>query len=425
MFYYFLAINKFLLRLFKVYLLGLDIMFFFSGVCNFNGKHGCMKCITVGEYSHNSHTVVFPDLNSEERTNDGFRSKLYGAHHKIDSPLLQLPIDMVKDFPVGDSLHLVDLGIMKRLLVGWRDGNFGKYLTKWRATDIEKVSFFLSKCTLMLPSELHRAVRGLNHLAFWKASEFRTYLFYLSIVILPEVLSSATFSHFLKFYCGITICSSESHQFMLPLAKALLKDFVKHYKDFYGADYVTSNVHNLVHITEEVEKFGPLYSFSAYPFENKLFFIKRLLRDGKNPLSQVAKRISEANDFKVVKSQDKTIEPVYPFVKEIRNNYKVLQLEQFKLSSKRKDKYILTTANDIIEIWEIDEKYNIKGSEIKWKEEVFVYPIKSSHLGIYKAIIKDDIRLNITLDPQSVKCKLVCVEHNEYYYFIPLLHTLK
>lgn len=103
MFYYFLAINKFLLRLFKVYLLGLDIMFFFSGVCNFNGKHGCMKCITVGEYSHNSHTVVFPDLNSEERTNDGFRSKLYGAHHKIDSPLLQLPIDMVKDFPVGDS----------------------------------------------------------------------------------------------------------------------------------------------------------------------------------------------------------------------------------------------------------------------------------------------------------------------------------
>lgn len=140
--FYFLAINKFLLRLFKVYLLGLDIMFFFSGVCNFNGKHGCMKCITVGEYSHNSHTVVFPDLNSEERTNDGFRSKLYGAHHKIDSPLLQLPIDMVKDFPVGDSLHLVDLGIMKRLLVGWRDGNFGKYLTKWRGTDIEKVSFF-------------------------------------------------------------------------------------------------------------------------------------------------------------------------------------------------------------------------------------------------------------------------------------------
>ncbi|CAG9789833.1 unnamed protein product [Diatraea saccharalis] len=96
---------------------------FIKGVCNFHGKHGCMKCVTVGEYSHNSHTVTFPDTICSERTNDGFRNKLYGAHHKNDSPLLNLPIDLVKDFPVGDSLHLIDLGIMKRLLVAWRDGS--------------------------------------------------------------------------------------------------------------------------------------------------------------------------------------------------------------------------------------------------------------------------------------------------------------
>lgn len=34
---------------------------------------------------------------------------------------------MIKDFVIGDSLYLLDLGIMKRLLVGQRDGNFGNF----------------------------------------------------------------------------------------------------------------------------------------------------------------------------------------------------------------------------------------------------------------------------------------------------------
>ena len=65
-----------------------------------------------------------------KRTNNGFRNTIYGSHHKFDSPLLQLPIDMVQDFPISDSLHLIDLGITKRCLTGWRDGSFDTYRTK-------------------------------------------------------------------------------------------------------------------------------------------------------------------------------------------------------------------------------------------------------------------------------------------------------
>lgn len=77
--------------------------------------------------------MIFSNTGCPKRTNDDFRLKRYGNHHKTDTPLLNLPIDMVEDFPVSDSLHLIDLGVMKRLLIGWRDGNFGKLLTKWRA----------------------------------------------------------------------------------------------------------------------------------------------------------------------------------------------------------------------------------------------------------------------------------------------------
>lgn len=67
---------------------------------------------------------------------------------------------MIEDFPVSDSLHLIDLGLMKRLLIGWRDGNFGIYLTKWNASDIEKVDNFLNDC--VMPTEIHRSVRSLD-----------------------------------------------------------------------------------------------------------------------------------------------------------------------------------------------------------------------------------------------------------------------
>lgn len=82
--------------------------FVLTGVTYFNGKHGCLKCTVVGEYI--SKCTVFLRTDCHKRTNDGFRNKIYGAHHKICSPLEKLPIDMIEQFPVGDSLHLIDLG---------------------------------------------------------------------------------------------------------------------------------------------------------------------------------------------------------------------------------------------------------------------------------------------------------------------------
>lgn len=385
-----------------------------------------MKCVTVGEYSHTSHTVVFPDTKSPERTNDGFRNKIYGAHHKMDTPLLSLPIDMVTNFPVGDSLHLIDLGIMKRLLIGWRDGNFGKYITKWRASDTENVSNFLNRC--ILPSEIHRSVRGLDCLAYWKASEFRSFFFYLSIVILPDVLPPNAFSHFLALYCGITICANKAYLHLLPLAEQLIRYFVEHYKDFYGAAYVTSNVHNLLHVTAEVEMYGTLDTFSAYPFENKLYMIKKMLRGGKNPLPQVAKRLTEDDDNSgMIDRLKKKYRTKYPYLSKSTKNICTLNFRDFILSSKRRDSYFLTVSDEIVEIISIEvfNDISIKGLQLNDKEDVFVYPLKSSRFGIFKSkSLKNCDTTEVVLNSTDIKCKLVCHSHKDYHFFIPLGHTI-
>lgn len=63
--------------------------------------------------------MSFPDIDAPQRTNESFRNKVDIEHHSINkitneveiSPLEELPqLDMITNFPIGDSLHLIDLG---------------------------------------------------------------------------------------------------------------------------------------------------------------------------------------------------------------------------------------------------------------------------------------------------------------------------
>ncbi|XP_058128587.1 uncharacterized protein LOC131271210 [Anopheles coustani] len=99
---------------------------YIKGVVYFNAKHGCMKCCTVGEHSTHVRTVFFRDSDAPERTDELFRKMAYSDHYREYTPLLQLKIfDVIQDVVVADRLHLIDLGVMRRLLRGWLYGAYG------------------------------------------------------------------------------------------------------------------------------------------------------------------------------------------------------------------------------------------------------------------------------------------------------------
>lgn len=56
---------------------------------------------------------------------------------------------------------------------------------------------------------------------------------------------------------------------------------------------MVSNVHALLHIVDCVRQFGPLYTFSAYPFENFQREVKKLIKKPTQPLQQIFKRLEE------------------------------------------------------------------------------------------------------------------------------------
>lgn len=63
-----------------------------------------------GEWDKNGRHMSYPRFDCRRRTDTDFRNKVDPDHHSENTPLTKLSVDMIRDFVVADSLHLLDLG---------------------------------------------------------------------------------------------------------------------------------------------------------------------------------------------------------------------------------------------------------------------------------------------------------------------------
>lgn len=333
------------------------------------------------------------------------------------------------------------------MLYGWKTGNLNNYNAKWSSIQCKEVSAFLEKC--MMPAEITRPVRGLEELANWKGTEYRTFLLYVSIVVVKKFFDDKKiFQHFSLYYCAIVVrMRQDQNARNYDVAEATLKDFLINFKKLYGIDHFTSNLHNLCHIVDDVRNFGPLDTFTAYPFESKLFCIKRLLRSGKSPLAQVARRMTEIqeSDFENVmvkesitrlKNEIQTFDEIDgSFLSFLRaQNAKAFSqvlLPTFILRTDQdKNRWFLTKSFKIVCLEYViqtsvnEPKIFLYGSALSKVCDYFDYPIKSSELNIHVSDCDREPPCFFSLS--DVYCKMVKVDYNdEKSVFIPLIHTIK
>ena len=85
---------------------------------NHTGYCSCTKCVEEGEWEGR---VVFLNESAPLRTDASFREKIQEDYHTGTTILENLNIDMVKSFPL-DYMHLICLGIMRKLIWVWIRG---------------------------------------------------------------------------------------------------------------------------------------------------------------------------------------------------------------------------------------------------------------------------------------------------------------
>jgi hypothetical protein len=95
----------------------------------------------------------------------------------------------------------------------------------------------------------------------WKASEFRQFILYAGVLVLKPVIEKELYKHYLYLFVAVyTLLSPRLCWHYADYAKELLELFVTDCFKLYGSQFFVYNVHNLVHIADDVKKFGHLNS---------------------------------------------------------------------------------------------------------------------------------------------------------------------
>lgn len=261
-------------------------------VKNHTGYYGCSKCVVKGKYIENR--VVYLKTTANLRTNKSFRAKENPKHHLSSSPLETLDINMVDDIPY-EYMHLVCLGVMRKLILLWTKGKRRTF--KLSQKDVKLIDESLSSVRKIVPKEFTRKPRSVREVEKWKATELRQFLLYTGPFVMQKILPSVHYDLFLHLHISIRIlctpilCYSENE-----LAQTHIKQFVKGFQSLYGKEHSSYNVHGLLHLPKDVIHHGNADSFSAFRFEDYLGKLKRLLRDPNQPIQQIHRRIIELDE---------------------------------------------------------------------------------------------------------------------------------
>lgn len=165
---------------------------------------------------------------------------------------------------------------------------------------LKAVSDRLLSYRSFMPRQFSRKPRSLSEVKMWKATEFRTFLLYLGPVALKGLLSNQLYQNFLCLSVAMSIClAPEKCLQYSDYCERLFHFFVHTFSKLYGKNQVVYNVHCLTHLVDDVRRYGCLENISAFPFENCLGVLKKMVRKPNHPISQIVNRLKEGALSKV------------------------------------------------------------------------------------------------------------------------------
>lgn len=316
-----------------------------------SGYSACSKCTQTGVRYENR--IVFSDKIETRRTDETFGNpfSLDDDHYRGTTILSELGIGLVSRLPL-ESMHLIYLGVVKKLLNLWVGGK-PKYI-KLSSFQVSTISDRLQSLRFHICSEFNRQSRSLVELPRWKATELRQFLLYTGYIVLQNILPSEYLKHFLTLQCAVTIYSSDKLiRDYGNYANQLLEYFVVQFSNLYGRENLVYNIYGLLHVHEDVKEFGNLNNYSAFAFENYLGVLKRLKRGGFSSLSQVCRRLSERDTFRTpVKLQNLThIHSNGPILGGLGDpQYKTLLKEDFIVKINKRDQFVKLRSGELIKV---------------------------------------------------------------------------
>ncbi|KAE9523658.1 hypothetical protein AGLY_016210 [Aphis glycines] len=397
-----------------------------------NEYFGCTLCTEEGTYL--KHRMTYPGLDAPLRTDETFRNKRDKYYHKGYSPLVRLPINIINTV-VLDYMHNVCLGVVKQLIGFWVKGIKGNKQVQLEKNKKNKINYELKIIRPYIPSEIGHLLRAIDEIEYYKFTELRTFLLYTGQIVLKGNLKKKFYFHFLLlvYAIRILICAKTCLKYN-KLATQFLKKFVNDYSSLYGSQFISYNVHSLVHLPTYVLIHGPLDNFSCFRYDNFLQEIIKSMKSIKYPLQEIFNIISQKQKiygkkyrsqlhytFSVLSNEiiHKNSSPFF------KVNDKLFGTKHLTLTNtvinvfKEKDRYIMLTNNNIVMVQHIVQPRNkLSTHNLIIKRflncyEFGVTPLSSIEIGVY---VVDTTKMSelycINLTDIKYKCFFIGLTEN-------------
>ena len=380
---------------------------FLKGTVSHTGYYSCERCTIKGSREGGRVVLYKQEENIQKRTDSSFRNFDYHipnekSHQHIPSPLAGLQsFDLIKSF-VLDKMHMVDLGVMRRMLYSFKGKVKGIRRTKLSSNLLKQINLRLTACNGKLPSEFNRQPRSLDDLDYWKATELRSFLLYSGMVVLKGIVADDVYEHFLCLCLAMTLLScpdDERRNGSITFCRELLARFAGDAAALYGGPFVVYNVHSVQHIPDDVEFHNvPLQRIDAFCFENKLKDLKSYIKGPENPLAQVYQRTLEKQRSTQSNGKAKVI----------------------KVSCKPKDSCFETDDKVLVVKRIVNKKYICLAYSKRNLYNLFSKPKQSKDFGIFYVPAKSKCKVVEMSDYQMVN-KCVKLPFKDGFVVVPMI----
>ena len=385
-----------------------------KGTISYSGYNGCDKCSTRGRWWYTltpeereaqgrtgGGRMTFQQFeNLPLRTNESFRRREQESHHLLDSPMLVLDIDMIRDFPI-DYMHQICLGVMKKLIEFWIPSQKAKRHIS--ATDQGRADLRLVRMKAFISGDFARKPRPLSDYRHWKATEFRQFLLYSGWHVMKGILPERLFRHFTAFSvaCCILVSPALTAEHV-DFAKELMIFFVKEAKNIYGGGMLSYNMHAMLHIADEAVRYGSLDEASAFRFENHLYQLKRRVRPGRHPLTQAYNRLCELSLCETPK----------------------IQKDRNAIQTKRPNNHYITEGGRCVSVVSVEGDGQVLVDTYGPSRPLFVNPCDSKVIGIH--FIQGQRVPTLAYIPiNELSFKAIRISKTDGYVFHAILHSLE
>jgi len=207
--------------------------------------------------------MVSPGIRHSPRTDKQYQEMIDEDHYKGANPLnpIMRVTTLVTQIPF-ESMHLVYIGNVKKILHTRLKGKYGKQKLNKRKVDIHDLR--MTDLKVYCLSEFNCRPNKFSMFNHFKAIELRQLLLYTAPAVLQSVINEEYYEHFMLSFIQLHfVIRLFSLQNIPNSTYAWYQKALESYVNLCEEQFLSYNVHGLLHIVDDIARLCPLESYNA------------------------------------------------------------------------------------------------------------------------------------------------------------------